>query len=124
EQVVLVLDVVVERHRLVAERLPELSHRERLDPLLVHELERRGEDALAAEGLPSRRRHLTQLTLYVILHRKLTAYGGESHDEGTRSASVRRAGCGESRGGRATCADRRLRPRPGPCEFAQQGRLA
>ena len=50
EQVVLVRDVVVEGHRLEAEHLAELAHRHGLDPALVRELERRLEDALAAEG--------------------------------------------------------------------------
>ena len=50
EDVVLVGDVVVERHRLEAERLAELAHRQRLDPALVGELERRLQDPVAAEG--------------------------------------------------------------------------
>ena len=37
QEVVLVRDVVVERHRLDAERLAELPHRQRLDPALVGE---------------------------------------------------------------------------------------
>ena len=50
EDVVLVGDVVVQRHRLEAERLAELAHRQRLDPALVGELERRLQDPVAAEG--------------------------------------------------------------------------
>ena len=49
EQVVLVRHVVVEGHRLEAEHLAELPHRHGLDPALVRKLERRLEDALAAE---------------------------------------------------------------------------
>jgi hypothetical protein len=52
EQVVLVRDVVVERHRLESEHLPELAHRHRLDPALVRERERRLQDALPAERNP------------------------------------------------------------------------
>ena len=67
EQVVLVRDVVVERHRLEPEHLAELAHRHGLDPALVGELERRLEDPLAAEGEAGRRWPLTKLTSYVYL---------------------------------------------------------
>ena len=50
EHVVLVRDVVVQRHRLEAEHLAELPHGQRLDPALVGEVERRLQDAVAAEG--------------------------------------------------------------------------
>ena len=69
EEVVLVGDVVVERHRLEPERLAELAHRQRLDPALVGELERRLQDPVAAEG-EARALFawpLTNLTLYVYL---------------------------------------------------------
>ena len=67
EEVVLVGDVVVERHGLEAERLAELAHRQRLDPALVGELERRLQDPVAAEGEARLclRWPLTKLTLYV-----------------------------------------------------------
>ena len=51
EEVVLVRDVVVERHRLEPERLPELPHRQRVDPVLVGEREPRFEDPVAVERL-------------------------------------------------------------------------
>src|SRR5262249_18983974 len=69
EQVVLVRDVVVERHRLETEELAELPHRHRLDAVLVRELERGAQDAVAAEGEAGLGfgGHLTELTPYVYL---------------------------------------------------------
>ena len=49
EEIVLVGDVVVERHGLEAERLAEVSHRQRLDPAFVGELESCLQDAVAGE---------------------------------------------------------------------------
>ena len=50
DHVVLVRHVVVEGHRLEAEAFAELSHRQRADPALVHELERGSEDPVSVEG--------------------------------------------------------------------------
>ena len=49
EEVVLVGDVVVERHRLDAELLGELAHRQLLGAALVGQRDRGAQDALAAE---------------------------------------------------------------------------
>jgi hypothetical protein len=50
EELVLVGDVVVQRHRLDADGLAELSHAERPDPALVREGHRRAEHPCAAQG--------------------------------------------------------------------------
>ncbi len=50
--VVLVLDVVVERHRLDAELLAELAHGERLDPACVGEGERGAQHPLSGQRDP------------------------------------------------------------------------
>src|SRR5581483_2580825 len=89
DEVALVGDVVVQRHRLDAEGGRELAHRERLDPALVGEPQGGGEDALPAEGGAAR--HVDKLTLYVYL----TPYaynvyrGGGRDDEGDRERGVR-----------------------------------
>ena len=49
EDLVLVRDVVVERHRLDAEPLRQPAHADRVDPLRVGELEGRPEDAFSAQ---------------------------------------------------------------------------
>ena len=49
EEVVLVGDVVVERHRLDAERLAELAHGQRADPALVGEGNGGTQHSLATE---------------------------------------------------------------------------
>ena len=65
QQVVLVRDVVVERHRLDPELLPEPAHAERLDPVVVGERDGGTEHALSRQGGSSRLRHLDNLTVYV-----------------------------------------------------------
>jgi len=50
QDIVLVRDVVVERHCLETEHLAELAHGQGIDPALVGELERGPEDPVAAEG--------------------------------------------------------------------------
>jgi hypothetical protein len=42
--------VVVERHRFEAELLAEPAHRQGLDPVLIDQVERGPQDAVAAEG--------------------------------------------------------------------------
>src|SRR5215211_6278971 len=54
EQVLLVRDVVVKRHRLHPELFGELAHAERLDPVFVRERDRRPEDAFPAQGRAAR----------------------------------------------------------------------
>ena len=54
EEVVLVGDVVVERHRLDAELLGELAHRELLRPALVGQRDRGAQHPLPVERRPSR----------------------------------------------------------------------
>ena len=49
EQGGLVVDVVVERHRLDAEVLSEVAHRERLDAALIGQVDRAAQDPLATE---------------------------------------------------------------------------
>ena len=51
EDGLLVVDVVVERHRLHAQRLAEAAHGHGVEPLLVGELERAAQDALTAQRL-------------------------------------------------------------------------
>ena len=64
QNVVLVLDVVVERHRLDAERLGELAHAERVDPAAIGQVDRGAQDAFP--GQCSERRCGSALTeLYV-----------------------------------------------------------
>src|SRR5438445_13136446 len=60
DEVTFVRDVVVERHRLDAERLRELSHREGFEPVAIGERDRLVEDAVAVEW-SLLRRHLTDL---------------------------------------------------------------
>jgi len=55
EEVVLVVDVVVERHRLDAELLGELAHRELLRPALVGQGDRSVKHPLSTERRPFRR---------------------------------------------------------------------
>ena len=50
EDVVLVRDVVVERHRFHAEPRRHLAHGDRADPALVGDLHRRGEDPISIQG--------------------------------------------------------------------------
>ena len=50
EDVVLVRDVVVERHRFHAEPRRHLAHGDRADPALIGDLHRRGEDAVPIQG--------------------------------------------------------------------------
>ena len=57
----LFVDVVVERHGLDAERGAELAHAERLEPVLVDDRHRGGDDPLAAERDPVRHRHAASL---------------------------------------------------------------
>ena len=49
EDVLLVVHVVVERHRLYAERFGEVAHAERLEPLAVGEVDGGAQDALPAQ---------------------------------------------------------------------------
>ena len=49
EQVVLVADMAVERHRVDAELLAELAHAQGLDSASIRELDRDEEDSLARE---------------------------------------------------------------------------
>ena len=48
ENRVLVRDVAIERHRFETQQLPELAHRQRVDPALVGNLERGANDPLPA----------------------------------------------------------------------------
>ena len=50
EDVVLVRDVVVERHRFHAEPRGHRAHRDRADSALVGDLHRRGEDPISIQG--------------------------------------------------------------------------
>ena len=55
EDVILVLDVVVERHRFDAELGGKLAHAERLESVLVDEAQRHPEDAVAIQPLAAGR---------------------------------------------------------------------
>jgi hypothetical protein len=67
EQVVLVADVAVERHRLDPEALAELAHADGVDPALVGQVHRRPEHAVPTDRRAPFRsgsfhdRHLTSL---------------------------------------------------------------
>ena len=67
EQIVLVGDVTVEGHRLEPELIPEPAHGQRLHAGAVRELERRAEDAVAAEWDPGFGGHLDEFTSYAYL---------------------------------------------------------
>src|SRR5438445_2501283 len=85
DHVVLVGDVVVERHGLHPERLTELAHAERFDSAFVDELERRVEDAVPVQrgaGLGLRGHALTSLQCMS----SLTPYAYAVHHEGRRNA--------------------------------------
>jgi hypothetical protein len=49
EDVVLVANVVIQRHRLHAQLLGQPAHRQRVDPARIGELHGRAQDAFAAE---------------------------------------------------------------------------
>src|SRR5437660_11778754 len=49
QEVVLIGDVVVERHGLDAQHLPELAHGERVDPILIDELDGGAHYAIPAQ---------------------------------------------------------------------------
>ena len=55
QQVVLVLDVVVERHRLDADLAGHAAHRDRVEPLGVHHVQGRVDHAFAAQSFPGLR---------------------------------------------------------------------
>ena len=73
DDVALVGDMVVERHRLDAERPGELPHRQRLDAAFICEPDRRGEHPLPAERDAGLRAGVVWVAIVASLD-KLTLY--------------------------------------------------
>jgi hypothetical protein len=57
QQVLAAVDVVVDRHRLDAEKLSQPPHGERAEPVLVHEGDGTAHDRVTGEGWTVRRCH-------------------------------------------------------------------
>ena len=76
EHVVLVLDVVVERHGLDAQCRPELAHAQGVETVLVDQLDRRRDDSLARQRRPFRRSHGATLSAGRQVAVRLTAQAG------------------------------------------------
>src|SRR5262249_47900315 len=91
---VLVRHVLVEGHRLDAERLPEAAHGDRVETVSVGKPDGRGKDLFAAEA--SGGRQLDKLTLYALAYSVCRRCG----QSGLRGTARRRTCCGSRR---STC---------------------